>query len=253
MDMVSQLVLFDNSTSPIAHELFHKLNGEKKISEHGKNLQDMPTVDIIISFASDPACHSSEFLTRSWQALTPNGKLVLHEPLQGRNFTASEELSSRLLLTGFSDTKISSNDGMIEISSQKPEWSVGDSHKVVIKKPQATATWSLAANETELIDEDSLLTESDKYTRPSTLRDDCEVGAKGKKACKNCTCGRAEQENSQPKLTLDMLENPGVNSSCGSCGLGDAFRCAGCPYRGLPAFTVGEKVTIPASFLEDDI
>ena len=44
---------------------------------------------------------------------------------------------------------------------------------------------------------------------------DCEVGST-RKACKNCSCGRAEAEEKVEKLELtpDLLENP--QSACGS-------------------------------------
>ena len=40
------------------------------------------------------------------------------------------------------------------------------------------------------------------------------------------------------------LENGNVESACGKCYLGDAFRCASCPYKGLPAFEKGDKVKL---------
>ena len=36
------------------------------------------------------------------------------------------------------------------------------------------------------------------------------------------------------------------------CSLGDAFRCAGCPYRGLPAFELGKKIELGSDFLVAD-
>jgi hypothetical protein len=110
-------------------------------------------------------------------------------------------------------------------------------------------------DEDALMDEDALLTaEEVAAAAPAAAAggDDCEVGAAGRKACKNCSCGRAEAEAKGERvvLTQEMVDNP--TSACGSCYLGDAFRCASCPYRGLPSFAPGQKVALPVGMLASD-
>jgi hypothetical protein len=84
-----------------------------------------------------------------------------------------------------------------------------------------------------------------------------------RKACKNCTCGRAEEEQNQV-VSLDLMDTtedeivevdptPKKTGGCGSCALGDAFRCSTCPYLGMPAFNAGEKITLGGMFAQDDI
>ncbi|KAI1085319.1 Fe-S cluster assembly protein dre2 [Whalleya microplaca] len=115
----------------------------------------------------------------------------------------------------------------------------------------------------ELIDEDTLLTEED-LNRPLAIPAECipKVG-KRRRACKDCTCGlaqklaaedEAQRNDADAKLQTLKLGTDDLNEvdftvqgkvgSCGNCSLGDAFRCDGCPYIGLPAFKPGEEVRL---------
>ncbi|KIW85329.1 hypothetical protein Z517_00719 [Fonsecaea pedrosoi CBS 271.37] len=114
----------------------------------------------------------------------------------------------------------------------------------------------------ELIDEDTLLDEDD-LKRPIKIPTECQPKAKRRRACKDCTCGlaqkleaedRARRENADKALNTMKLQADdlaevdftvqGKVGSCGNCSLGDAFRCDGCPYIGLPAFKPGEEVRL---------
>lgn len=97
------------------------------------------------------------------------------------------------------------------------------------------AAWSAAAagGEADLMDEDDLLAEEDK-AKKVPVEADCGTSNDGKrKACKNCSCGLREILDSEG---ADSTAPPPAKSACGNCALGDAFRCAGCPHLGKPAF-----------------
>jgi len=241
------------SLEGVAEEIQAQLQNGKLHVVDVSELKGISAVDAVISFVSSL---SPSILAYALSSLKPGGFVVFYE----LDNVDEEAVSDAFMLNGFINSKVNKAGGYTEASSFKPNWEVGASQKLSLKRPANGVSahdkqniWSSAAEGEDLIDEDSLLDESDRLAKPNTKADDCEVGKSGKKACKNCTCGRADAEDPTPKLTKEMIENPGVGSSCGSCGLGDAFRCAGCPYRGLPSFKVGEKITIPDNFMDDDI
>jgi len=210
--------------------------------------------------------HKNEQFTELSSLLKSGGTLLLNEP--GLKSSSSSQLRDEralflaLTVAGFIDVKIKSQpieqSGLIfddivifEVSAKKPNFKVGSSQSLPKRsntsKSNGTSStqnkssvWTLPSDDiddAELADEDDLLDDLDK-AKPVQKPDDCEVGKDGKKrACKNCVCGRKEEEEG-----LKPVEAP--KSSCGNCYLGDAFRCSSCPYLGMPSFKPGEKVEL---------
>lgn len=182
--------------------------------------------------------------------------------------SALPSLPSDLTLAGFTVLSVTQDGTLI---AQKPAHSTSSSISLKTAPPTALplrrkadpdrkaskkALWTLNSPSTPSIDAESLLTAADRE-RPAT----CEPAVRGaprrKKACKNCTCGLAELEaeeleqskvvlldGAQDGQTIEVSQTekerllaaaaaaPKATSSCGSCYLGDAFRCSSCPYRG---------------------
>ncbi|XP_064553428.1 anamorsin homolog [Drosophila montana] len=136
------------------------------------------------------------------------------------------------------------------LTAEKPGYETGSSARLSFaKKTSSVNVWKISGDDEELIDEEELLDEEDKQKPdPAGLRV-CSTTGK-RKACKNCSCGLAEELESE-KTTKAVTEN--AKSSCGNCYLGDAFRCSSCPYLGMPAFKPGEKVQLADNLLKSDI
>jgi len=190
------------------------------------------------------------------------------------------QLRSALTLAGFLDIKTNntqpdSHVSTFEVVASKPQWEVGakaalsfglkrkheeakgvwtlssadtvDEDVPVVVSSKASSVWKISGDEEDELEDEDTLIGADDLRRPSgadlsAKRDDCEVGKSGKKACKNCTCGRADGQMEVEEEKKVKAAEP--KSSCGNCYLGDAFRCSSCPYKGLPPFKPGDKVTI---------
>lgn len=128
------------------------------------------------------------------------------------------------------------------ISVLKPEFKTSGTLLKRKKKEEENNPWAQLSKQGETINEDELMkeieTNMDAVASKFCGEND---GIQPMKPCANCSCGLKEiYEASQEQATVVQP----AESSCGKCYLGDAFRCAGCPFRGKPAFEPGDKLTL---------
>eukprot|EP00927_Polykrikos_kofoidii_P010303 TRINITY_DN14355_c0_g1_i1.p1 TRINITY_DN14355_c0_g1~~TRINITY_DN14355_c0_g1_i1.p1 ORF type:complete len:309 (+),score=70.66 TRINITY_DN14355_c0_g1_i1:131-1057(+) len=165
------------------------------------------------------------FLQQCLDKLVPGGTLTAQ--LVGVSEVDAQGFETAGLFAGALDSKVTMTSTSVTFSCSKPTWAAG-------------AAAQLSNSEVDHIQEDDLLGEV-----PAPMgqgKSDC---SSKPRACAGCSCGRKDLEDKHgAEEAKKMLEQGKTRSKCGSCYLGDAFRCDSCPYRGLPAFKGGSKVEL---------
>jgi hypothetical protein len=203
--------------------------GAKLITPNAIDDEELDTYTSIVIFCSDVKRHQTlqldtELLQKCLSKLGPDGLITAH--LGEVSQADATRLDVVGLFAGAVDSEVSNSSSLfssgVRFCCKRPPWAQG------------------AASEIKRIDEDALLGEVPQPVGKG--KSDCSTQPK---ACANCSCGRKELEDKHgAEEATKRLEQGKERSACGSCYLGDAFRCDSCPYRGLPAFKPGAKVEL---------
>lgn len=176
-------------------------------------------------------------LNKIFSKIALDGKIIVY--IKNEDKEDKIDIKSNLRFSGFSSVKVVEDQGEISITGVKKD--TGQKNDINSWKVISQTEPSSKINENDLIDPNNIYQQFAKEQNCMTKP----------KPCKNCNCGRAQEEQNGKE---GSKEGQFVKSDCGRCYLGDAFRCEGCPYRGKPAFEPGQKVTLDlnSDFIQND-
>lgn len=186
---------------------------------------------------------SYEALVEFARVLQPGGGVTI------AGLAPSKELANQAVLAGLVLGPASGNEGQ-SVRLVKPNWEIGASARIVRTSKLASgwAAGGAAPGDDELVSEADLLDAPGALSAAVAPSVCASTGLR--KACADCSCGLAQALAAEDKAAA--LASGKVNSSCGSCAKGDAFRCATCPYRGLPPFVEGQTISLAGLGMDAD-
>lgn len=148
--------------------------------------------------------------------LKPSGKLHLFAFIG-----PAASLLQEIKLSGF--INCSEDAAANTLTAEKPGYETGSSARLSFaKKSSNINVWKISGDDEELIDEEDLLDEVDKQKPdPAGLRV-CSTTGK-RKACKNCSCGLAEELESEKSSKAAAAASENAKSSCGNVRIINRF------------------------------
>lgn len=221
------------------------------VIEAGTSLPGLPGNEYAEVKVSFGLAGDDEVLEHAFRSLRPQGK-VLVQGVPTRE--AGNAISTDLRIQGFTEVMVAKDGEERFVVATKPaDLTVGAAASISLPTASKWTMDTTDLADSDLVDERALLDDSDLAASRETKESSCGPGEAGgkKRACKNCSCGLAEREALENASDAAPIDPVAKASSCGGCYKGDAFRCAGCPFLGKPAFEPGQERLVLS--LSDDI
>ena len=198
------------------------------------------SIDDVTIMLSSPGCYNPMDLAGLVPFLCRTAKI--HVSMDPSNKSV-QDVHTSFVLAGFQSQSEKRETNQMILSACRMDTTSNNFKAAPIQISNVNDAVLVGDTDDDIIDEDDLLlSDASNMIKPPSAMSDAKASlddCAGREPCADCTCGRAS-ENKKPSADGTTKE-PIKSSACGNCGLGDAFRCASCPYLGKPAFKPGEE------------